>query len=525
MVLGVEYTLGALFAGPGDAALVPAVGGLLGAYLVRGLLASYHGYLGNRLGAQLYRDLSSRVFRHVLRLDTAYFQSTRQGDVATVVLKDTQSVYALLLLLINTLARAPFLLAAYAGLLIYLSPVLAAVALLVLPFMAATTRALGSRIRRRATELAQQRADLTDFALGRLSAVEIIKSSDREGFEAERFAGHAEEFQRLSLRIALFQALLRPISDVIAACGLALLVWFGAGQVEAGAIDVATLLAFCFTLMMVYGPLNALLGLFTRMEQVMPSAERVLRALDNPVESEPGADAAAAPASVPELVFENVGFATGDRTVLQPFSVVIPAGTKVALVGPSGAGKTSLLRLLLRFAAPTTGRITAGGQDLQSIAPRAWRAGVGYAPQSGFALPGTVGENVGYRDPGATPESIADAARLARIHDYITGLPDGYDTRLDDQTRNFSRGQRQRIALARALAGGPGLLLLDEITASVDAESAREIVGSIQALKGVTIIMATHAPEAAAFADLTLRVDPAGTVTVEPAAPSTASSA
>ncbi len=440
-------------------------------------------------------DLRSRLFDHLLKLDIGFFQRTRVGQlVAGIITEVDQTKTAVTATLASFFQNLVMIIIS----LVVLSNIswqLTVLTLLTAPILIIGVQTLIRRLRRHSRARADERAEITANATERLGAVKLIRAYGREGDEIRRFTNQADSYRKKVLRTQRFSSLTSPVSEMFGGLVLILIIWAGTVPELHGGTTPSpeALIVFLALALRMMSPIKSMSQFPAAMAVALASAERVFALLDTPPAEEepPGLRMASFER---EITFERVSFRYGDDPeVLRDISFTVPKGRVVAMVGPSGAGKTTLVDLLPRFHDPTAGRILLDGVPITAVSRRSLRALIGVVSQETVLLNDTVRANIAYGRPNATAAEVARAAEAANAADFIAALADGYETRLGERGTRLSGGQRQRIAIARALLRDPPILILDEATSALDTESERLVQQAIERLMHErTVLVIAH---------------------------------
>ncbi|MBI3879583.1 MAG: ABC transporter ATP-binding protein [Verrucomicrobia bacterium] len=475
--------------------LTPVVLTLLAAFFLRDLFNSVRIRINNTFEQAVIFDMRRDVYARLQRLPVGWFDSRASGDLMTRVIEDVNSVERLL---IDGTEQGVVALLSVVGVLAALflmNPLLAGVALIPLPLLAAGalwyTLTAASRYR------AQRKASsaMNALLMDNLQGVRAIKAFGRETHEDARFAGRAEELRQGTLVVMRAWALYSPAMAFCTALGSGLVLWIGGKEVMAGVMTLGDLIAFLFFLALFYEPVGRLHSLNQMLQSARASGERVFDILDATMEKPEAQWQAKLRTPVRgEVIYEKVSFGYGaERVVLRDVSLHARPGEMIALVGPTGAGKSTLVNLLPAFYEATAGRITIDGQDTSGISLASLREHISVVAQEPFLFNGTVRENILYGKLDATDAELIAAAQAANCHEFITRLPEGYDARVGERGVKLSVGEKQRVSIARALLKNAPILILDEATASVDTQTERLIQEALERLMaGRTSFVIAH---------------------------------
>lgn len=464
--------------------------------------------LGNRVLMEVRNDL----YRHLQRLSLSYHHRARGGDLTIRVVGDVNMLKDVTSTALLPLAANVLILAGMAVLMAWLEWRLALVILATLPLFWLSTARLTRRIREASRRQRAREGELASTAAESLAAVKDVQALSLEPVFDVQFTERSSKALTENVKTAKLSAQMERRVDVIAAVATALVLWFGVRMVLGGSLTPGDLLVFLAYLKRSFNPLQDFAKYTGRLAKTAAAGERVLDVLGREPDVRDRPDAVPAPALKGDVRFEAVTFGYDlDRPVLDGVDFEVPAGGQVALVGPSGIGKSTLVSLLLRLYDPTAGRVLIDGQDVRSFTVASLRGQVSVVLQDGLLFAASVRDNIAYAAPGATPEEVEAAAKLANAHGFIRALPQGYDTVLGERGVTLSHGQRQRLAIARAAVRKAPILILDEPTTGLDEENEREVVAALERLaRGRTTFLVTHDLGLAARAGLILYLERGG---------------
>ena len=447
---------------------------ILVAYLAKGLGSYFSTYLMTDIGQRVVRDIRHQLFRHILNQSAAFFSRRTTGQLMSRITNDVAQVQQAVSETVGDLMREGLSVFGFAALMFYYDWKLALVAFTGAPLVVYPLVRLGQRVRRSTRRSQEQLEHLSHLTAEAFAGHRIVKAFGAERHEAERFGLASERLYRTNLKITSTVSLLPPIMEFLGGVAIVALLWYGRARIGEGALDTGRFLAFIFAAFMMYTPIKRLSRVNANLQQAIAAATRIFEMLDTHSEvlERPGARPLAAVTR--GIDFKDVSFAYDDgagKAVLKNVSFGARAGQVVALVGLSGAGKTTLVNLLPRFYDVTGGSIQIDGVDIREVSLKSLRQQIGIVTQETVLFDDTIANNIAYGLQGSTPQAIQEAARAAHAHDFIQAMPDKYETRIGERGQRLSGGQRQRLAIARALLKNSPILILDEATSSLDAES------------------------------------------------------
>ncbi len=454
------------------------------------------------------QELRRQLFARLQRLDFGALEKLSAGDLTYRLTEDADRVGEVIYKTIQDTTPSALQLVVVLGYMIWLDWPLALATLLLAPLVALMVSAFGARVMNAAERSQKQVSDLAALLGEAIGGLPLVRAFAAEPWLQQRFDTEIDLHRRARYRTLELLALQHPVVGFIEAAGILSVLLIGAARIKAGGLDSQGFSSYVAALLMLIDPISHLTTNFNEFQQGQASLKR-LRAIENePVEPPDHADARPLGAVSGELRLDGVSFGYGGgNPVLRQLDLHILPGQVVALVGPSGAGKSTLFSLLLRFNTAQSGRVLLDGQNLADLRARDLRRAVALVPQQSSVFSGTVAEAIAFGRP-ASSEQIRQAARLANAADFIESLPGGYDSRLVERGSNFSGGQLQRLAIARAVLGNPAVMLLDEATSALDAEAEEAVQqGLQQAMAGRTVLVIAHRLATVQEADLIVVLD------------------
>ncbi len=473
--------------------LVPLL--LLGAYLVKGGCRYGQSYLMAAVGERVVATLRRNLYGHIQQMPLSFFADLHSAELMSRVVTDVNRLARVSSTVLVMAFRQVAMVVALLAVMAVREWRLALIAVLVFPFIGLAVRGIGGRLYRINKRSQEKVAELNVLLHEAFSGMKIVKAFGREAHEAERFDRVNRRLLDLALKDHRTDEVTEPLMEILAAFGIMGALWYGGHQVISGAMTPGDFFSFTAATALIYGPVRQLSRIMNTIQQSTSSAERVFEILDTPpaIADRPGARAL--PGFTSALRFEDVSFrypGSPDLT-LRDIALDVRRGEVVAFVGMSGAGKSTLIDLVPRFHDVTAGRITVDGHDVRDVTQASLRAQIAVVTQETFLFSDSIHYNIAYGRPGATVEEVARAARQAHAEEFIAACPEGYATLVGERGVRLSGGQRQRLAIARAFLKDPPILILDEATSDLDAESEFMVQQALTDLmRGRTVLVIAH---------------------------------
>ena len=468
---------------------------MLVAWVLKSVFTFGRSYLSQHFAQGSIRELRRELYEHLLRQSLAFYRARETGDLISRVSNDVTILQRTLSADLVEAARGPVAALVAVALMASLELRLTLFALACVPLISLIIARSGDRLRRLAREMQRRLGQLNSFLQERLNGVETVQLFGMEQREAARFREINDSNYRVNLRVAAAVSLLMPLVELVGAVGMVALICIAGYLAIKGPLSLPTLVAFAYAGQSLGSKLGLLGKIWLSAQQAAAAGDRILETLDTHEEVPERPDAQVMPRMRGRIAFHGVEFCyrREGELVLRGVELVIEPGEMVALVGASGAGKTSLVNLIPRFYDPTAGCIEIDGYDIAGVTLASLRSQIGIVPQEPILFGGTIAENIAYGQPGASAEQVQAAARAANADEFIRSFPEGYDAAIGERGAKLSGGQRQRIAIARTLLRDPRVLILDEATSALDAESEALVQGALERLMaGRTTVVIAH---------------------------------
>jgi ATP-binding cassette subfamily B protein len=489
---------------PSQRLLLLACLGLVLVYALLGSLSILNNYTTIKIGQKMVNDMRAQLYSHLQRLSLAFHNRRQVGDLMFRVTADTYAIQSLTMNGFFPIATAIILLVGMFFIMVRMDWLLTLLSLTVCPALFLSISLLGKRITTAATVAREQESEVYSLVQRAMSAMRIIQAFTKEEEEHRKFMAASTESLGASLRLFTLQTFYSGIINGVMAVGTAMVVWVGAQHVMHGVITIGEIVIFTTYLASLYGPINTISQTWGLLQGSKVGVQRVFEILEIERDLKEGDRVFPENGAKGDVRWDGIAFNyVPGQTVLSRINLDVKAGQKVAFVGPTGVGKSTLVSLIPRFYDPDAGTVFIDGIDIREFQLKSLRSQISMVLQPPLVFPMTIRDNIAYGRPEATLEEIMAAARLARIHDSIARLPNGYDTVVGEQGATLSEGERQRITIARAILRDAPILILDEPTSSVDAETEALIMeGLNQLTAGRTTFIIAHRLSTVRQADL-----------------------
>ena len=488
---------------------IGALAGIAALLIVSGIASSILGivssYRYTKISADVLFDMRLALYRHLQALSPRFYARTKLGEIVSRLNNDIAEIQRVSADTLLALLSSILFLAGSVAMMLWLEWRLFVVSVAAAPLAIFLTRCFQDRLTVRVRSVRERSASIGSFLIESLMGVRLVVTSNAQEFEAERFRTHNAAFVRALLSMQLTSYFAGALPTIVLTLSTAAVFLYGGQLVIERALTVGGLVAFLGYHLRLLTPVQSLLGVYTALATARASIERVFELLDTPAEVTQKPDARSLDTCDGEIRFEHVSL-KHDRqvAVLEDVSFEVPAGSICAITGPSGAGKSSIADLLVRLYDPDSGSVSIDGANIRDVRLADLRAAVALVEQTPYLLHASIAENIAYARPSATREEIVRVARAAALDEFVSSLPDGYDTVVGERGTALSGGERQRIAIARALLRDPVVLVLDEPTAALDGAAEQAIA---TALRGRTSIVITHRAALVEAADYVVAID------------------
>jgi ATP-binding cassette, subfamily B, bacterial MsbA len=466
-------------------------------FVGKGLCDYLASYLINYAGCSAVTDMRNQVFEKLLRQGATFFETNPTGRLMSSVMSDIDKIQVATSTMLADLFRQSFTVLGCLFVIISKDWKLALFSLTVLPFVLVPTARLGKRIRRTSRRTQDHTGELNQILQESITGHQVVQAFGAEAYEAGRFRKAAKSLLRTNLKYTLQQGVASPLIEIFGALTVVALLWYARNEAKTGALTPGHFTSFLVALLMMYEPVKRLTGIHNIFEQAIGASEKVFGYLDRKDDIADKPAAARLGKFSRSIVFDNVRFrypaASGSAYQLDGINIEVKAGEVIALAGPSGAGKTTLANLLPRFHDVTSGAILIDGVDLRDLTLASLRRNIGIVSQDTFLFNDTIANNISYGTAAADRSALRAAAQAANAAEFIERLPHGYDSMIGERGINLSGGQRQRLAIARAIFKNAPILILDEATSHLDAESEQAVQQALNNLmKDRTVMVIAH---------------------------------
>ena len=476
--------------------LVPVATAVILANLFKGVGGYFSAYLMADVGQRVVMDVRNALFGHILNQSAAFFGRRTSGQLMSRITNDVGQIQQVVSETVGDLARESLSLIGFLGILLFIDAKLTIVFITGAPLVVYPLVRLGQRLRKTTRRSQEELERLSHASAEAFTGHRIVKAFGTEAHEASRFAQAASRLHRANMKVTAALSSLPAVMELLGGVGVVLALWYGVREIHSvpPRMTPGSFMTFVATLFMMYTPAKKLSRVNANVQQAIAAAERIFETLDTHTEVLDRPGAVAMPPFSTAIEFRDVNFAYDDdrgRKIIRGITLTVKAGETVAIVGRSGAGKTTLANLLPRFYDPTHGGIFIDGRDTRDVTLASLRAQIGIVTQETVLFDDTIANNIAYGSPQATREQIERAAMAAHAHDFIGLLPSGYDSRIGERGQRLSGGQRQRLAIARALLKNSPILILDEATSSLDSESehlVQEALANLMANRTAIVI-------------------------------------
>ncbi len=461
--------------------------------IIKGLASYGNAYFMGSVGQRLIADFRLTLYKHILKLPIGFFASNQSGGLSSRIFSDIAMLQQTLAVTLTNLLKQLLTLIVLASIVLSMDFELALVAAIGFPLCVYPALWLGKKIKKISKRGQISIASMFDIITETFSAVRIVKAFGMEPFEAKRFEGENNHYTRQMIRSVKVKGLSVPIMETLGAFGFAVTIYYAAHRIGSGTLKPEDFVTFFAAVLMMYQPIRALSNVNISIQQGLVSAIRVFEILDTPTEPLDTAGKIEVTTLNKEIEFKDVQFSYGKKGILKSINLRIKKGETIAIVGASGAGKTTLVNLIPRFFETTSGALLIDGTDIKDFSMKSLRSLIAIISQDVILFNDTIYNNISYGDASNTEASVIKAARTANAEDFINGLPEKYETLAGERGTRLSGGERQRISIARAILKNAPILIMDEATSSLDTESEYEVQkGIANLMRGRTAFVIAH---------------------------------
>ena len=463
-------------------------------FFLKGIFYYLYTFLLERVGQSVIRDFRLQIFNHIHKQSLSFFNTMPTGTLMSRIINDVSLLQQAVSNALVGSVRDFFQVVILLGVVFFMNWRLAMVSFIVLPIAAYPIVKFGKLFRRLSTKTQEEVAGVSNILHETITGSRIVKAFSRESYEGDRFQRQVGKLFSLTLKDAKYRCLQHPLMEFIGGGAIALIIWFGGKEVIAGTATPGTFFAFLTALIAAYEPVKGVTRINSTIQQGMAAASRVFAILDVEPEIRDRQGAITLPPFNSEIAFKHLTFRYNDETaVLSDINIRVPAGEALAIVGPSGGGKTTFTNLIPRFLEIREGSITIDSIDIRDVTVASLRRQIAMVTQQTILFNDTVRNNIAYGDLAASDEQIREAARAAYALDFVEALPNGFDTIIGEAGARLSGGERQRLSIARAILKNAPILILDEATSALDTESEREVQKALENLmKNRTTFVIAH---------------------------------
>ncbi len=482
-----------LFTIPRDRMIIAIPLIIIGVSVVKGLSSFGQSYFMGYVGQRVVTDLRDRLYRHILNLPVDYFNKTPTGTLISRVTNDVNLLQSTTADAISTVLKQSLTIVVLMAVVVGMDWQLAIAAFVAFPLAIYPMIRLGKKMKKVSTKGQVTMGTMSSLLHEAIAGVRIVKAFCMGNYEAERFRKENERFTRYRLKSIKVRSISSPLMETLGAVGFAVTIWYAAYRINAGTLTPEAFISFFAAVIMLYQPIKALNGVHLNIQNGLAAASRVFEVLDIPSETDLRQGEEVLDGFRDSIEFRKVSFGYGKRRVLKDIDLRVRKGEKIAIVGSSGAGKTTFVNLIPRFYDVTEGCILVDGRDIRHVTLESLRSQVAIISQQVILFNDTVKRNIAYGDFSKTDEEIIRASKAANAHEFISRLPQGYDTMIGEGGVRLSGGERQRLSIARAILKDAPILIMDEATSSLDTESELEVQKGLENLmRGRTTFIIAH---------------------------------